>query len=146
MITILNKNVDMHISDDLAYELSKVDNLMPLYSLEFTIFIKNIILNSNLEFEDIENKLPSPTLIMQDEKRFKLIKHIYGKTGGIPISYMMVESILLNGNVDYFDDQLYYYTTEDPVKVPFTKEEFVSSIPAFNQKTRKYSRLETIKR
>ena len=146
MNTIYNKKNDLFISDDLAYELAKVDGLMPLYSQEFVNFIKNIIIDNNLNFEDIENKLPSATLIIKDENRFRMLKHIYGEIEGIPISYMLVESIILNGSVDCSEEQLYYYNSEDPVNVPFTKEEFLSTIPAFNQKTKKYNQIETIKR
>ena len=147
MNTIRNEKENLFISDDMAYELSKVDGLMPLYSREFVTFLKELIINNNLNFEDIENKLPSALLIMKDEVRFETLKKFFGRTGGMPISYILVQSILLYGNVDYFEEQLYYYNTEDPVAVPFTKEEFLSTIPAFEvTKTRKYNKLETIKR
>ena len=54
---------------------------------------------------------------------------------------MMVEAVIKNGNLEYFADQMYYNTSEDPVRVPFTKDQFKDSIPYFKEKTPKHIEL-----
>ena len=133
--TVINNE---KIREILIKEMNKVDDLRSFYSESFIIFLKQLIIENVITFEDIINKLPSSNLVALDEYRYGLIKHIFGVEGGLPISYLMVKALIENGNLDYFDDQMYYFTSEDPLEVPFTKEEFIKTVPMFEEKKKRY--------
>ena len=133
--TVINNE---RIREVIIKEMNKVDDLRSFYSENFIVFLKQIIIENVLTFEDIVNKIPSSNLIALDEYRYGLIKHIFGIEGGMPISYMMVKSLIEFGNLDYFDNQMYYLTKEDPISAPFTKEEFIKSVPMFKEKKKRY--------
>ena len=130
------------ISEETINEALKANELRPLYSDDFVAFLKKLIIENDLFYEDILDKLPKANYIWLDENRVKGIKKIFGiDIHGLPISYMMVESVIKNGNLEYFADQMYYNTSEDPVRVPFTKDQFKDSIPYFKEKTPKHIEL-----
>ena len=130
------------ISEETMNEALKANELRPLYSDDFVAFLKKLIVENDLFYEDILDKLPNANYIRLDENRVKSIKKFFGvDIHGLPVSYMMVESVIKNGNLKYFDDQMYYNTSEDPVRVPFTKDEFIDSILYFKEKTPKHIEL-----
>ncbi len=126
------------LSEEMIIELSKVDELRPLYSDDFLSFIKKIIIDNKFYFEDIADKLPDANLVAIDERICRGIKCCFGAAETeLPISYMMVKSVIENGNLEYSGDQMYYMTVEDEKYLPFTKEEFADTIPYLkNQKTK----------
>lgn len=133
----INKDENETVRELMVEELNKVDTLKSLYSENFIFFIKKLIIKNSLNFEYIINKLPSAKLIEEDEKIYFTIKKIYGRENGLPISYVMVDKVIKTGNVDGLTDMC-YMTSEEFIKPPFTKDEFINSLPMVKQKEKKY--------
>ena len=133
--TVINNE---RIREVVLKEVNKVDELRSFYSEEFVTFLKQLIVENVITFEDIVNKIPSSSIVDKDEHICMMLRHIFGIEGGMPVSYMMVKALVENGNLDFFGDQMYYNTTENDVKVPFTKEEFIKTVPMFKEKKKTY--------
>ena len=121
------------ISEELVNELSKS------YSKDFIKFLADLMINNNLSYEDICDKIPDASLIASDENILRGVRFCFGSEFScLPISYFMVQALIEIGNLDNFDDQMHYITRESNIiPLPFTKEEFVNTIPYLkNQKTK----------
>ena len=129
------------LSEEMIIELSKVDELRPLYSDDFLSFIKKIIIDNKLYFEDIADNSPDANWVAIDERICRGIKCCFGEDQTeLPISYMMVKSVIENGSLETVDDKMYYMTIEDEKYLPFTKEEFKNTIPYLKNQKRKGSK------
>lgn len=110
------------------------------FSQNFINYIKSLILNKHIRYKNIENVLPTPELVMNDEKTLLEISKRYRIYFGVcyPISYQMVFSLVKNNNLDIFDDLPKYYINVNKKTIcceaPFRKEEFMESINIYKEK------------
>ena len=136
----IKKNRDKIINEVLKYntyahnfsieeqeEASKIDSL-EINSSMYKIFLKRLILDKHLKFEDVVDKLPDINLVYKDEKTVRCIEYAFGEEQ-IPMSYEIVKSLILTGKSDEFIEELYYATPDEPFKAPFTLNELISTTP-----------------
>ena len=106
-------------------EASKVDALK-LNSSMYKIFLKRLILDKHLKFDDVKEKLPDTELVNKDENFSKCINYIFG-TNELPMSFQIIRSLILFDETADYTEEVYYETTEGPIKAHFTVEELISS-------------------
>lgn len=108
-------------------EANKVDTLA-INSIMYKVFLKRLILDKKVPFEEVVDRLPDIKLINKDEKTVSCVNYAFDMDE-TPITYKIVESFILNGNVDNFSEEIFYETSEDKIKVPFTLSELLSTTP-----------------
>ena len=108
-------------------EANKVDTLA-INSIMYKVFLKRLILDKKVPFEEVVDRLPDIKLINKDEKTVSCVNYAFDMDE-TPITYKIVESFILNGNVDNFSEEIFYDTSEDKIKVPFTLSELLSTTP-----------------
>ena len=117
----------MSFSAEERAEANKIDSL-EINSTMYKVFLKRLILDTQVSFEEVVDKLPDITLINKDEKTVNCVNYAFDMDE-TPITYRIVESFILNGNVDNFSEEIFYDTSEDKIKVPFTLSELISTTP-----------------
>lgn len=118
------------------------ENLLEInskYSQRFISYLKSLILNKHIRYENIEKALPRPELIEKDEKTLLELSEKYRIYFGVcyPISYQMVYSLAKNNSLDDFDEVPKYYINlgGDAIcyEAPFKKEEYMESVDMFKK-------------
>ncbi len=118
-------------------DAKKVDDL-PGYSKRFKDHLKGLIRRQHYTYDTVSKFLPSPELVTADEEQLLDIEtktRIYFGSCE-PISYSFIETLLEEGTLDSYYDELYYhinYATKVPAT--FTKQDYLASIT--KQKTYK---------
>lgn len=138
-ISEVKRNISIFDMEYIA-EARKVSELNGIYSNNFLNYLKSLIIKRHIKYEDILDKLPDRKIIDKDEKRLKLINYIFALNYNIPLSYMVIESLIVTSKTDYFDEELYYVTDERPIKAPFTVSELISTTSMVQEKRKQFRR------
>lgn len=112
-------------------EAHKLDTLTVEYSEKLVSYLKDFIIGQHLCFDEIKKCLPSPEIIKKDEAQLKEIvestRIYFGACD--PISYQMVESLVIGEGLDYYPEQPQYMICGTrKIDTTFTKQEFLESI------------------
>lgn len=117
----------MGFSAEEQAKANEVDKL-ELNSTMYKIFLKRLILDKKVPFEEVVDRLPDIKLINKDEKTVSCVNYAFDMNE-TPITYKIVESFILTGKTDNFSEEISYDTSEDKIKVPFTLSELLSTTP-----------------
>ena len=109
-------------------EARKVENI-EIYSNIFKMFIMKLIIEKQLKFDEVVDKLPDAEMIKKDENTLRFINYIFGTDDTTPKSYEVIRSLILTGKTDEFNEVLHYATMDDPIKATFQVSELVNTTP-----------------
>ncbi|MBR1376352.1 MAG: hypothetical protein IJ565_00855 [Bacilli bacterium] len=110
-----------------AKEIEKLIVYKNIYSKNYIKFLENIMRSRHLSFEEVSNYLPASEMIEKDEN---VVENIYKEYGikELPISYELTATLIEHGDIDRPEEFLYYGKGNYVIDVPFTVEEFISSV------------------
>ena len=118
-------------------EAKKLDKYYDEYKdismgIDYITYLKNLVQREHISADQIIKSLPESNLVREDTNIVNNLAEISRNFFGVctPISYRMTRQLAKHGNLDNYDDELYYYisTIDKVIKTSFNKEQFLESV------------------
>ena len=122
------KNVhDRYNALEYVDEAKKLDTLKGYYNINFISFLKQLIISKHYSYDYIVNNIPAPLIVLEDEVNYYRLNSA-NEEKCMPLSYLVTEVYLETGNLDLFEEQLFYNIDGTEIPTIFTISDFKKSI------------------